>query len=117
MPLLTKPLSPQERRAVTLRRQGMSNREIADEMMLTDGHVASILAHAKRKGAVFPAVRTGKPCKVDIERLVSLRHQLRQAGYERGLSTIIAERTGMSVGTVKVRLWRYDQRQQGEKAA
>lgn len=117
MPLLTQPLSPQERQAVTLRRQGMSNREIADEMMLTDGHVASILAHAKRKGAVFPAVRTGKPCKVDIERLVSLRHQLRQAGYGRGIPTIIAQRTGLSANCVKVRLWRYDQRQQGEQAA
>ena len=117
MPLLTKPLGPQERRAVALRRQGMSNKQIADEMMLDDGHVASLLSVAKRKGAVFPAVRTGKPCKVDIERLVSLRQQLRQAGYGRGISTIIAKRTGLSANCVKVRLWRYDNRQQGEQAA
>jgi transposase len=117
MPLLTKPLGPQERRAVELRRQGLSTREIADEMCLTSNHVSTVLTHAKRKGAVFPSIIKKFPPSVPIERLVQIREELRRAGYRRGIPRIIAERVGLTDNCVGVRLWKYDQAQKRGRAA
>lgn len=111
MPLLTKPLSPQERRALALRRAGKTNQEIGEEMMIADEHVRSIMTHAKRKGADVPKAPRAKPRCVPIERLVEIRRQLTQTG-RRGVYPIIAERTGLKVNCVRVRLWRYDQQHQ-----
>jgi transposase len=115
MPLLTKPLSRQERQAVTLRRQGKSNDEIAEALMVTNNHVATVLTLAKRKGAVFPMHKPGrKPHSVPIERLVHIRTQLRQAGYrDYGMTKVIAERVGLTTNCVKVRLWKHDHKPQG----
>lgn len=121
MPLLTKPLSPQERRAVALRRQGMTTDQIADEMAITLNHVWTLLCTAKRKGAVLPVIRRPtRTAAVPIERLVHIRTELRRAGYGHyGMARIIAERVGLTVNCVKVRLWKHDHahKPQGEQAA
>lgn len=121
MPLLTKPLSPQERKAVTMRRQGMTNPQIADELQCTVTQVSVVLYHAKRKGAEFPPCKRGsqkdRNC-VPIARLAQIRKQLLAAGYGAyGIHAVIAERVGMKTGTVRVRLWKHDHKPQGEQAA
>jgi len=108
--LLLKPLSRQEREVLALRRKGMNNQEIADDLDMSPTAVGTVLCHAKRKGAKFPKVRA-KSKGVPIERLVHIRGQLKSAGYQRGLATIIAERVGMKPDTVKVRLWKHDNQQ------
>lgn len=117
MPLLTEPLSPQERRALALRRAGKTNGEVADDMMITNSHVATLLTGAKRKGALVPKAPRGKPGYLPIERLVELRATLRAAGRRSGICRIIAERTGLKIGCVRVRLWRYDQEHKQARAA
>jgi transposase len=117
MPLLSKPLGPQERQAVELRRKGLSTGEIADEMCLTSNHVSTVLTHAKRKGAVFPRVVKKHTPSVPIERLVKIRAELLRAGYRRGIPRIIGERVGLTKNCVGVRLWKYDQAQKRGKAA
>jgi hypothetical protein len=116
MPLLTKPLGRQERQAVTLRRQGKTNQEIADVMLITTGHVSAVLYTAKQKGAEFPPAKRGnqkdRDC-VPIARLANIRAQLRAAGYGYGLYAVIAERVGMTTNAVRVRLWKHDHKPQG----
>lgn len=121
MPLLTKPLGRQERQAVTLRRQGLTNIEIAVIMDRSGDHVGVVLSNAKRKGAVFPPIKRGNRkdlnC-VPTARLVKIRSELLRAGYSPyGMIAIIAERTGLTKNCVKVRLWKHDHKPQGEQAA
>jgi hypothetical protein len=120
MPLLTKPLSPQERQAAALRRQGMSNTEIGEIMQIPNGQVSQVICHARRKGAVVPYAKRDplqlyKNTKVvPITRLLHIRAKLLEAGNGHyGINTIIAQRVGMSPGCVRVRLWKYDRNQQG----
>jgi hypothetical protein len=118
MPLLTKPLSRQERQAVELRRKGMSNTEIGELMQIPNGQVSQVISHARRKGAVVPYAKReplqiyNKASVVPITRLVHIRTKLLEAGNPRyGVNTIIAERVGMKPGCVRVRLWKYDNQQ------
>lgn len=114
MPLLTKPLSRQERIAVTMRRAGKTNAEIAEVLCVTNSHVSCVISNARRKGAVVPFARRGAPAPaVPIDRLIEIRKTLLASGRNWGVYSLIGERVGMTGNAVKVRLWKHDHKQQG----
>ena len=104
-------LSPQQNKAIELLRNGFKRAEILDEMDISSCHLSTLYNNARKRGVDVPKYagcdyRRGK---VPIERLVEIRTQLAARGFKRaGLLRTIAERTGLTVNTVTVRLWRYD---------
>lgn len=83
---------------------GLSRAEIADEMMISDTHLAQILYKARSLGIIIPFGVSGRPAAgkgayahlPSAERIEALRKQ--------GVSyAAIAERFGTSANSLKVR--------------
>ncbi len=51
-------LSPQQNKACEMVLNGFTREEIADELVITDGHLCVLLHHARRHGVPIPRLRS-----------------------------------------------------------
>jgi|TARA_R100000501_G_C2631704_1_gene128435 DNA-binding CsgD family transcriptional regulator len=90
-------LTPTENKAVEMAKNGYSNAEIAEELMLSEANGASVvLAKARNKGVDVPTATTGRPPEA--------RDRILELAQRGARPSAIAEMTGKSVNTVKVTL-------------
>jgi len=90
-------LTPTENKAVEMAKNGYSNAEIAEELMLSEANGASVvLAKARSKGVDVPVAEIGRPPET--------RDRILELAQRGARPSAIAEMTGKSVNTVKVTL-------------
>lgn len=106
-----------ENKVVEMARNGLTLDEIADELDWETASVRSTLCHARKIVGVDVAPYLPRPPRrgaVPISELVALRASLQRHGIaKRSIHRVMAERLGMSVGAIKVRLWTHDHKQKG----
>lgn len=102
-------MSPQVSKVVAMFAAGASRAEIADDMMISDTHLAQIIHKARQLGVVIPFGGTGgrpsagKGCYAHLPTAARVEELLQQ-----GVSyAILAERYSTSANSLKVRVCRY----------
>ena len=103
----------QESEALTLFSQGLNRHEIADEMAISDDHLAVVLRRAAAKGyAVPPLMPKRPPTGVSTAALLKTREDLRRRGVTgRSVNAMIAARFNLETPCVRMRLIRHDRLQ------
>lgn len=116
-------LTPQQNKAVEMLRNGFSRPEICDELDIDTRHLSTLFYNARTRGVDVPKFVCGPQrgrrvrSAIPIGDLVRLRETLTRNGFKyAGMFAVMAERTGLSVNCIKVRLWKYDHGQRPKYA-